>query len=155
MKVLLTTIASPLIVAAWVGASTAQGAVCPPEVATAKAMLNARGGDMRASRSQDVQAPRSQDVQSPRNQDIQSPRSQDTQAPRNQDVQSPRSQDTQAPRSQDVQSPRSQNPRSTAGSVSATRQAETLVREAEAACRTGNTAEASEKAQAALEIMKH
>ena len=168
MKVLLTTIASPLIVAAWVGAGIAQGSVCPPEVATAKAMLNARGGDMLASRSQDVQAPRSQDVQSPRNQDIQSPRSQDTQAPRNQDVQSPRSQDVQAPRNPDVQaprnqdvqaprnqSPRSQDPRSTAGSVSATRQAQALVREAEAACRTGNTAEASEKAQAALEIMKH
>ena len=131
MKVLLTTIASPLIVAAWVGASTAQGPVCPPEVATAKAMLNARGGDMLASRSQDVQAPRSQDVQSPRNQDVQSPRN------------------------PDVQAPRSQDPRSTAGSVSATRQAQALVREAEAACRSGNTAEASEKAQAALEIMKH
>ena len=139
MKVLLTTIASPLIVAAWVGAGIAQGPVCPPEVATAKAMLNARGGDMLASRSQDVQAPRSQDVQSPRNQDVQSPRSRDVQAPRNPDVQAPRSQD----------------PRSTAGSVSATRQAQALVREAEAACRSGNTAEASEKAQAALEIMKH
>jgi hypothetical protein len=29
------------------------------------------------------------------------------------------------------------------------------VREAEAACRSGNTAEASQKAKAALEVMKH
>jgi hypothetical protein len=135
MKVLLTTVASPLIVvAAWVGVGVAQGPTCPPEVALAKAMLTARGGDMMASCSQDVQAPRSQA----------------TQAGRSQDVQSPRSQDTQAPRSDDVQSPRS-----TAGSVSVTRQAQTLVMEAEAACQAGNTAAASQKARAALEIMKH
>src|SRR6185437_5539546 len=93
---------------------------CPPEVASAKAMVTqtARSQDVQAPRSlagarQDVQAPRSQDIQSPRGQDVQAPRGQDVQSPRGQDVQSPRSQDIQAPRSlagarQDVQAPRSQ-----------------------------------------------
>ena len=53
---------------------------CPPEVASAKAMLT------QTAKSQDVQAPRSlagakQDVQAPRSQEIQAPRSQDVQAP--------------------------------------------------------------------------
>jgi len=108
-------------------------------------MLEARGGDLQASRSQDVQAPRSQDVQAPRNQGA----SQDTQASRSQDVQAPRSQDVQAPRNQ--QDPQAQGP---AASARTAQKAQTLVREAEAACRLGNTAQASQKALAALEIMK-
>ena len=113
-KVLLMAAVSPLIVvSAWVGASPAQIPIpmCPPEVASAKAMLNAKGSDLQASRSQDVQAPRSQ-------------------------------QGVQAPRTSDASS-------------STTRTAQALVREAEAACRSGDTAQASEKALAALELMKH
>src|SRR6266436_3757464 len=109
-------LASVLSVVTMVSLSATAGMAqtsCPPEVASAKAMLT------QTAKSQDVQAPRSlagarQDVQAPRSQDIQAPRSlagarQDVQAPRSQDIQSPRSQDVQAPRSQDIQSPRSQN----------------------------------------------
>ena len=66
-------------------------------------------------------------------------RSQDVQAPRNPDVQAPRNQDIQAPRNQDVQAPRGQ--------------AAQLVEEAEAACNSGNTALASEKARAAMSLL--
>jgi hypothetical protein len=158
MKAFFTTIAgSALIVGAWASTSPAQIPMCPPEVASAKAMLNARGSDAQASargmssqasRGQDVQAARSQDVQAPRNQDVQAPRSQDAQAPRNQDVQAPRSQDVQAPRDRYGQT----SPDRTAPGAPLSAQA--LVREAEAACQQGRTAEAKEKALAALEIMK-
>ena len=166
MKAFFTTIAgSALIVGAWVASSPAQIPMCPPEVASAKAMLNAKGSDAQASsrgmntqasRGQDVQAARSQDVQAPRNLDVQAPRSQDVQAPRNLDVQAPRNLDVQAPRSQDVQAPRDRyaqtSPDRTAPGAPLSAQA--LVREAEAACQQGRTAEAREKALAALEIMK-
>src|SRR6185503_9445639 len=95
---------------------------CPPEVASAKAMLTqtAKSQDVQAPRSlagarQDVQAPRSQNIQSPRGQDVHAPRGQDVQSPRGQDVQSPRSQNVQSPRSQDIQSPRSQDIQSPRG----------------------------------------
>src|SRR6266446_6708066 len=103
-------LASVLSVVTMVSLSATAGMAqtsCPPEVASAKAMLT------QTAKSQDVQAPRSlagarQDVQAPRSQDIQAPRSlagarQDVQAPRSQDIQSTRSQDVQAPRSQDIQ----------------------------------------------------
>ena len=96
------------------------------------------------ARSQDVQAPRSQDVQAPRSQDVQAPRSQDVQAPRSQNIQAPRSQDVQAPRSQDVQAARSAE----------LKKAATLVKEADAACNAGNSAMATEKAKAAMELLK-
>jgi hypothetical protein len=83
-----------------------------------------------------VQAPRSQDVQAPRSQDVQAPRSQDVQAPRSQDVQAPRSQDVQAPRSAEL------------------KKAATLVKEADAAWNAGNNAMATEKAKAAMELLK-
>ncbi|HEY7206590.1 MAG TPA: hypothetical protein VIA61_19955 [Methylomirabilota bacterium] len=76
-----------------------------------------------ASRSEEVQAPRGQDVQAPRGQEVQAPRGQETQAPRGQDVQAPRGQAAQ------------------------------LVKEAEAACSSGNTALASEKARAAMALI--
>lgn len=101
--------------------------------------MAARSQDVQAPRNQDAQAPRSQDIQAPRNQDIQAPRNQDVQAPRNQDIQAPRDQDIQAPRSQDIQAPRSQ--------------AAQLVKDAEAACNSGNTALASEKARAAMSLI--
>jgi hypothetical protein len=167
MKTLFTTIAgSALIVGAWVSSSPAQIPICPPEVASAKAMLNARGSDAQASarsrntevsRGQNVQAARSQDVQAPRNQDVQAPRNQDVQAPRSQDVQAPRNQDVQAPRGQDVPAPRDNRYGQTSPERSAPGaplSAQALVREAEAACQQGRTAEAREKALAALEIMK-
>jgi hypothetical protein len=77
-------LASVLSVVTMVSLSATAGMAqtsCPPEVASAKAMLT------QTAKSQDVQAPRSlagarQDVQAPRSQDIQSPRSQDIQAPR-------------------------------------------------------------------------
>src|SRR5712671_1469784 len=117
-------LASVLSVVTMVSLSATAGMAqtsCPPEVASAKAMLTqtAKSQDVQAPRSlagarQDVQAPRSQDIQSPRSQDVQAPRSlagarQDVQAPRSQDIQSPRGQDVQAPRGQDIQSPRSQD----------------------------------------------
>src|SRR6266478_5407401 len=127
-KVLVSVLSVVTMVSLSATAGMAQTS-CPPEVASAKAMLTqtAKSQDVQAPRSlagarQDVQAPRSQDIQSPRGQDVQSPRSQDiqaprslagarqdVQAPRSQDIQSPRSQDVQAPRSQDIQSPRSQD----------------------------------------------
>ena len=185
MRALFSVLLSAfVVVAASVAISPAQSAKCPPEVASAKAILTARGGDVQASassqdtqaprsqremarsqdtnaqRSQDVQAPRNQDVQAPRNQDVQAPRNQDVQAPRNQDVQATRDQDVQAPRNQDVQAPRNQDgqsPRTAADQgIRGTdaRKAQTLVSEAEAACRAGDPARASEKAMAALDILK-
>ena len=109
---------------------------CPPEVASAKAMLT------QTAKSQNVQAPRS--LAGARSQDIQSPRSQDIQSPRGQDIQSPRGQDIQSPRGQDIQSPRSAD----------FKKASTLVSEAEAACKAGKSSVASDKAKAAMELLK-
>src|SRR6266545_2935698 len=112
MRKFLATAMSLLMVVAFSATVSSGESTCPPEVASAKAMLT------QTAKSQDVQAPRSlagaksQDVQAPRSPDAQTARSQETQAPRSlagaksQDVQAPRSQDVQAPRSQDVQAPR-------------------------------------------------
>ena len=133
--------------------------------------------DVQAPRSlagarQDIQAPRgNQDVQAPRgNQDVQAPRgNQNVQAPRgNQDVQAPRgNQNVQAPRgNQDVQAPRGnqdvQAPRTSTGTTTTaqapqgdmTKKAASLVKQAEAACKSGNMKLASDKAKAALAILK-
>src|SRR5262249_11154459 len=142
MRAFFTTIAgSALLMGAWVSSSAAQIPICPPEVASAKAMLNARGSDAQASA-------RGMSKQASRGQDVQAPRSQDVQAPRNQDVQAPRSQDLQAPRDRYGEA----SPERSAPGAPLSAQA--LVREAEAACQQGRTAEAREKALAALEIMK-
>jgi hypothetical protein len=114
------------------------------EIQAPRSLAGARSQDVQAPRSQDVQAPRSQDVQAPRSQDVQAPRSQDVQAPRSQNIQAPRSQDVQAPRSQDVQAARSAE----------LKKAATLVKEADAACNAGNSAMATEKAKAAMELLK-
>ena len=144
--------------------TTAQG-TCPAEVAQAKDMLTKRTASVKPD---DIQAPRSlagarsnESVQAPRgNQDVQAPRgNQNVQAPRgNQDVQAPRgNQNVQAPRgNQDVQAPRSgagstttaQAPR---GDMS---KATALVNEAEAACKAGNIKLATDKAKAAIAILK-
>jgi hypothetical protein len=142
MKAFFTTmLGSALIVGAFASSSPAQIPICPPEVASAKAMLNARGSDAQASaRGMNSRAARGQDMQAARSQDVQAPRSQDVQAPRSQDVQAPR--DRYAQTSPDRSAP------------GAPLSAQALVREAEAACQQGRTAEAREKALAALEIMK-
>jgi hypothetical protein len=152
---------------------------CPPEVQAAKNMLTkqvAKSQDVQAprslagARSQDIQAPRGQDVQAPRGQDVQAPRGQDIQAPRGkavpeaprgQDVQAPRGQDVQAPRGQDIQAPRGQDiqaPRATTSTtiVQAPRadKARILVNEAEAACKAGDMTKATDKAKAAMAILK-
>jgi len=114
-------------------------------VESAKSMLKkqtATAHEIQAPRS--LAGARSQDVQAPRSQDVQAPRSQDVQAPRSQNIQAPRSQDVQAPRSQDVQAPRSAE----------LKKAATLVKEADAACNAGNSAMATEKAKAAMELLK-
>src|SRR5712671_6194375 len=104
-------LASVLSVVTMVSLSATAGMAqtsCPPEVASAKAMLT------QTAKSQDVQAPRSlagarsQELQAPRSQELQAPRSQELQAPRSQELQAPRSQELQAPRSQELQAPRSQ-----------------------------------------------
>jgi hypothetical protein len=122
--------------------------------------------------NQNVQAPReNQNVQAPReNQNVQAPReNQNVQAPReNQNVQAPReNQNVQAPReNQNVQAPRtneeiSQAPRSGAGATATTQalradmtRAASLVKQAEAACKAGKLTQASDKAKAALAILK-
>ena len=115
-----------------------------------------RGQDVQAARGKNPQAARGQDVQAPRGQDVQAPRGQDVQAPRGQDVQAPRGQDVQAPRGQDVQAPRSQaqTPRATASSQPTSGKAWTLVKEAEAACKSGDMQTAKAKADAAIAEIK-
>jgi hypothetical protein len=173
MRKFLATAMSLLMVVAFSATVSSGQSTCPPEVASAKAMLTqtaksqdvqaprslagVKSQDVQAPRSQDVQAPRSQNIQAPRSQDVQAPRSQDVQAPRSQNIQAPRSQDVQAPRSQDVQAPRSQDvqaPRSQAPRSANIKKATTLVNEAEAACKVGNTTMASTKAKAAMELLK-
>jgi len=155
MRKLLATVLSVTTVVA-LSASAGMGQTsCPPEVASAKAMLTQTAQAPRSlagARSQEIQAPRSQEVQAPRSQEFQAPRSQEVQAPRSQEVQAPRSQEFQAPRSQEVQAPRSQEfqaPRS-----AEFKKASTLVSEAEAACKAGNSSLAADKAKAAMGLLK-
>jgi hypothetical protein len=131
-----------------------------------------RSGDqqIQAPRSgdQQIQAPRSGDrqIQAPRtlagarvNDPVQAPRSgdQQIQAPRagQQQIQAPRSgdQQIQAPRSGDQQI---QAPRTLAGAKTSSadfKKAASLIKEAESACKVGNSGLASEKAKAAMELM--
>jgi hypothetical protein len=122
------------------------------DVQAPRSLAGARGQDVQAPRGQDVQAPRGQDVQAPRGQDVQAPRGQDVQAPRGQDVQAPRGQDVQAPRGQDVQAPRSlAGAKASGGEIT---KASTLIKEAEAACKSGDMKTAKEKADSAIAILK-
>ncbi len=122
-----------------------EAASCPPEVAQAKEMLNKKAA---IARGQDVQAPRS--LAGARQDAVQAPRGQDVQAPRGQDVQAPRGQDVQAPRGQDVQAPRSL----AAAKSSTIKQAQQFVKQAQAACKAGDTKTAKEKAEAAINILR-
>ena len=152
MKKVLATMTSAVFLASLsVTVSSAQTS-CPPEVAQAKTLLEQR---QQVSRTQDVNAPRS--LAGARTQDVNAPRTQDVNAPRVQEVQAPRSlagartQDVNAPRTQDVNAPRSSDPSAPRGDIS---RAASLVREAEAACKAGHSSVASEKAKAAIEIIK-
>ena len=168
MRALVTAVVSVVVpVTVWIAVGSAQSTKCPPEVASAKAILTARGGEVQASRpgrNESTQAAaRSLEVQAPRHQDAQAPRAkeEDVQAPRmskEQDVQAPRSgkdQDVQAPRAkQDAQTPRGQDAARDQNVAGEAKRAQTLVKEAEEACKTGDTARASQRAMAALEILR-
>jgi hypothetical protein len=174
MKKLFAAVLSVAVALSLSPALSMAQASCPAEVAQAKDMLSKKTASVKPD---DVQAPRSlagsrqkENVQSPRgNQDVQSPRgNQDVQSPRgNQDVQSPRgNQDVQSPRgNQNVQSPRGnqdvQSPRTATGPTTTAQapradmtKAASLVKEAEAACKSGNMTLATDKAKAALAILK-
>jgi hypothetical protein len=140
------------------------------DVQAPRSLAGARGAGIQSPRGvvgerpdqsdRDLQAPRGQDVQAPRGQDVQSPRGvvrerpdqsdRDLQAPRGQDVQAPRGQDVQPPRGKDVQSPRAAGAAKPAGISRAL----TLVKEAEAACQTGDAKTAKSKAEAAIAILR-
>jgi len=135
--------------------SSAQS-ISPAEVAQAKDMLTKKTA---AAKADNDQAPRS----------LAGARQNVAQAPReNQNVQAPREiQNVQAPReNQNVQAPRTneeinQAPRSGAGATTTAQalradmtKAASLVKQAEAACKAGNLTQASDKAKAALAILK-
>ena len=165
MKRLFAAIMSVAVLGALAPTVDAQSA-CPSEVQQAKEMFAkvAKGPEVQAPRTlagarQDtqVQAPRGkEDVQAPRS--LAGARSQvEVQAPRGkEDVQAPRGkQDVQAPRGkQDVQAPRSDQGAGQTVQAPRGSDAAKLIREAEAACKTGNMAEAKAKAEAALRILR-
>ena len=134
--------AAVLSVAVALSLSPAMGTAqtnCPAEVAQAKDMLSKKTASVKPD---DVQAPRSLagarsnegTQQAPRgNQDVQSPRG-------NQDIQSPR---TGAGSTTTAQAPRADMTK-----------AASLVKQAEAACKAGNMKLATDKAKAALAILK-
>jgi len=136
MSKLLATMLSLTTVIALSGTAGLAQTSCPPEVASAKAMLT------QTAKSQEIEAPRS--LAGARTQDIQAPRTQELQAPRTQELQAPRTQELQAPRTQELQAPRSAN----------FTQASGLVTEAEAACKAGNSSLATSKAKAAMDLLK-
>src|SRR5438094_684766 len=167
MKRLFATLMSVAVVAAFTPISEAQTS-CPAEVTKAKQLLAQKGS---VARGQDTQAPRSlagarqmdqaargQDTQAARGQDKQAPRTaQQQQAPRGQDTQAPRGQDTQAPRGQDTQAPRGQDkeaPRVAGGNAPSSSKAVALIKEAEAACKSGDMSTAKAKAEAAIAELK-
>ena len=112
-----------------------------PEVESARAMLAKAAA---AQNDRELQA-RTQDAPTPRDQsrDAQAPKArqdQEAQAPREQDAQTPRGGDTSAGK-QDTVPPQM-------------KRAALLVKEADTACQAGNTAEATEKAKAAIVLMQ-
>lgn len=141
IRSVMAAVAAVAILSLSIGSVVAEPS-CPAIVAQAREMLNKK----MALNPDDVQAPRSQagphqvlTQAAPReNQNVQAPRAdQDVQAPRgNQDVQAPRE-------NQNVQAPREKLAK-----------AASLVEAAEAACRSGSTAVASQKAKAALKLLK-
>src|SRR5436309_819799 len=154
MKRLFAAIMSVAVFGALAPAVDAQSS-CPSEVQQAKEMF------AKVAKTPDVQAPRTlagarQEMQAPRGkEDVQAPRA--LAGARNQrDVQAPRGKrDVQAPRGkQDVQAPRSDQGAGQAVQAPRGGDAAKLIREAEAACKAGNMAEAKAKAEAAIGILK-
>ena len=126
----------------------------PQDVQAPRSQAGARTQDVNAPRTQDVNAPRTQDVNAPRTQDVNAPRTQDVNAPRTQDVNAPRTQDVNAPRTQDVNAPRKGTVREQDIEAPRVKKAETLVSQAQAACKKGDMAGASAKAKQALAVLK-
>jgi hypothetical protein len=102
---------------------------CPPELTQAKAALKSAQASLdkapQVAKGQEIQAPRSPKA-SARPQDIQSPRSQE---------------EIPVPRGQEIQAPR-------------VKQAGGLVQESEAACKKGDLALSTRKAEEALGLLK-
>ena len=129
---------------------------CPTELSQAKAMLSkATAAPTKAPRQ--LAGAKSQDIQAPRtgSQDIQAPRtgSQDIQAPRT------GSQDIQAPRtgSQDIQAPRGQASKAISSSADEKARFDKvrkLISDAEVACKRGDMALSTSKAQEAMGLLK-
>src|SRR5574337_580804 len=114
------------------------------------------GGESSAPRSQDSNAPRaSREANAPRSQESNAPRtlggamSREANAPRSQESNAPRAtRESNAPRGQDSAAPR------TAASAPQVSKARILVKDAEAACKAGDMTKATEKAKAAMELLK-
>ena len=154
MNTLLSIVLATVLVG-WTGVSTWAAQSCPPVLDEARAAIKSAQAAMKApntAKRQEVQAPRA--MAGAKSQDVQAPRTQDVQAPRTQDVQAPRTQDVQAPRTQDVQAPRTMTGAKSSYGQANIKKAGVLIREAEAACKKGNMTLASEKANAALTLLK-
>ncbi len=138
---------------------------CPQEVQAAKDMLKLKQTS-KANGSEQFQAPRTLAGASSR--ESESPRAKvdrESQAPRvtEREAQAPRAKvdrESQAPRvtEREAQAPRTERqdagaPRTVAGAPQLAN-ARILIDEAEAACKAGDMTKASEKAQAAIEILK-
>lgn len=114
------------------------------------------GGESNAPRSQESNAPRtlggamSRESNAPRSQESNAPRGGgESNAPRSQDSNAPRAtRESNAPRGQDSAAPR------TAASAPQVSKARILVKDAEAACKAGDMTKATEKAKAAMELLK-
>jgi hypothetical protein len=126
----------------------------PQDIQAPRAQAGARTQDVNAPRTQDVNAPRTQDVNAPRTQDVNAPRMQDVNAPRTQDVNAPRTQDVNAPRVQDTQAPSGGKVREQDIDAPRVKKAETLVSQAQSACKKGDMTGASAKAKQALAVLK-
>ncbi len=126
------------------GAGPASSAATCADVEQAKIALKSQPASTSGYRATDQRQERGEsDVQNRRSQDPQAPRSNEIQAPRQQDeVQAPRGQDNRS--GSDAPAPRSPE----------RRQAAALVGQADAACKAGNTAQASEKARAAMALLQ-
>jgi len=118
----------------------AQQKDCPPEVAQAQTALK----DAQTAAKSKPAAKGPQDVQAPR---VQA-------GARTQDVNAPRTQDVNAPRTQDVNAPRAQaGDKQPSSGASQLKKAESLVSQAQAACKKGDMTGASAKAKQALTLL--
>jgi hypothetical protein len=85
-KLLATALSVTMVVALSASAGMGQTS-CPPEVASAKAMLTQTANSQDVQPSRSLAGARSQELQAPRSQEIQAPRSQEIQAPRSAEFQ--------------------------------------------------------------------